>query len=81
MQGPNKIHGRGAWSTFLRLLSDPETHQRYADFLREQGFKDFLRIPLYTIRHRIGEALVWRFHAETSTFHQSCWKYVVLFLD
>ena len=33
------------------------------------------------MRHRIGEALVWWFHAETSTFHLSCGEYVVLFLD
>ena len=78
MQGPNKIRGWGAWSTFLRRLSDPETNRRYADFLRKQGFKDFLRIPPYTIRQGIGEALVWWFHAKTGTFHLSCGEYAIL---
>ena len=50
-------------------------------FLREQGFADFLRIPSFTMRHGIGEALVRRFQAETSTFHLSCKKYAVLPLD
>ena len=81
MQGPDKIRGRGAWSTFLRRLFDPKTNRHYADFLREQGFEDFLRIPSYSIRHGIGEALVRRFHAKTSTFHLSCREYVILPLD
>ena len=81
MQGPDKIHGRGAWSTFLWLLSNPGTHQCYADFSREQGFEDFLRIPPYTMRHKIGEALVRQFHAEIDTFHLSYREYANLPLD
>ena len=49
--------------------------------LREQEFKDFLRIPPFTIRHGIGKALVQRFHVETGTFHLSWKEYVVLPLD
>jgi len=81
MQGADKIQGRGAQSTFLQLLFALGTHRRYADFLREQGFEDFLRIPLYTMRHGIGEALVRWFHAETGTFHLSCGEYMILPLD
>ena len=33
------------------------------------------------MRHEIVEALVWRFHMETSTFHLSCREYVILPLD
>ena len=33
------------------------------------------------MRHRIKEALVQCFHAETSTFHLSCREYAVLLLD
>ena len=81
MQGPDKIHGRGAWSIFLWLLSNPGTHQCYADFSREQGFEDFLRIPPYTMRHKIGEALVRQFHAKIDTFHLSYREYANLPLD
>jgi len=59
----------------------PGTHQRYAEFLREQGFGDFMRIPLFTMRHGIGEALVRRFHVETGTFHLSYREYTILPLD
>ena len=59
----------------------PGTHRCYVEFLKEQGFKDFLLIPPYTIRHGIGEALVWWFHAEIGTFHLSCKEYVILPLD
>ena len=58
MQGPDKIRGRGAWSTFLQRLFDPKTNRHYADFLREQGFEDFLRIPSYTMRHKWGSPRV-----------------------
>jgi len=51
------------------------------NFLREQGFEDFLRIPLYTMMHKIGEALVQQFHVETSTFHLSSGEYAILPLD
>ena len=44
-------------------------------------FEDFLRIPRYTTRHKIGEALVWQFHAEMGTFHLSCEEYAILPLD
>ena len=81
MQGGNKIWGWGAWSTFLRLVSAPRTHPRYAEFLKEQGFEDFLGIPPYTMRHEIGEALMRRFHAETGTFHLGCVEYAILPLD
>ena len=81
MPGLDKIHSWGTWSIFLWLLSDPGTHQRYADFLREHGFEDFFRIPLYTMRHEIGEALVQWFHADTGTFHLSCGEYIILPLD
>ena len=40
-----------------------------------------MRIPLYTIRHGIGEALVWWFHVEIGTFHLGCGEYAVLPLD
>ena len=40
-----------------------------------------MRIPPFTIRHGIGEALVRRFQAETGTFHLSYGKYAVLPLD
>ena len=43
--------------------------------------EDFLRIPPYTMRLGIGEALVRQFHAETSTFHLSYGKYAILPLD
>ena len=33
------------------------------------------------MRHKIGKALVWQFHAEIGTFHLSCEKYAVLPLD
>ena len=33
------------------------------------------------MRHGIGEALVWRFHAKTSTVHLSCGEYAILLLD
>ena len=81
MQRPDKIRGRGAWSTFLRLLSNLGTHQSYTDFLREEGFEDFLKIPPYSMRHRIGEALLQRFHAEIGTSHLSYGEYKVLPLD
>ena len=48
----------------------PGTYQWYANFLREQGFRDFLQIPPF-MRYGIGEALVPQFHIETSTFHLS----------
>ena len=51
------------------------------NFLREHGFKDFLRIPPYTMRHRIGEALVRQFHTEIGTFHLSCGEYAILPFD
>ena len=81
MQGADKIQGRGAQSTFLQLLFDLGTHRRYADFLREQGFEDFLRSPSYTMRHGIREALVRRFHVEMGIFHLSYREYAVLPLD
>ena len=81
MQWPNKIYGRGAWSTFLRQLSNLGIHWCYANFLREQGLEDFLRIPPYIMRLRIGEALVRQFHAKTGTFHLSYWEYAILPLD
>ena len=81
MQGSERLCGRGAWSTFLWILFTFRTHPRYSAFLREQGFKDFLWIPSFTMRHGIREALVRRFHAETGTFHLSCGEYVVLPLD
>lgn len=40
-----------------------------------------MRIPLYTMRHRIREALVWWFHYETGTFHLSYGEYTILPLD
>ena len=49
--------------------------------LKEQGFKDFLWIPLFTMRHGITEALVQRFHIKTDTFHLSCGEYDVLPLN
>ena len=49
--------------------------------MKEQGFEDFLRIPLYTMRHGIREALVWQFHVETGAFHLSYGEYVSLPLD
>ena len=70
MQGDDKIQGRGARSTFLQLVFAPGTYQWYANFLREQGFRDFLQIPPF-MRYGIGEALVPQFHIETSTFHLS----------
>lgn len=81
MQGPDRIRAWCVWSTFLWWLFDPRTYRRYGDFLRKQGFKDFLRISLYSIRHRTGEALVWRLQIETSTFHLGCGEYAVLPLD
>lgn len=33
------------------------------------------------MRHRIGEALVWWFHVETSTFHLSFREYAILPFD
>ena len=33
------------------------------------------------MRHRIGEALVWWFHADTGTFHLSYREYAILPLD
>ena len=77
MQGANKIRVQGAWSTFLRLLFALRTHQHYAEFLREQGFKDFLRIPLYTMRHGIREVLVQQFHVKIGTFHLSYGEYAI----
>ena len=80
MQGGDKIQGRGARSTFLQLVFAPGTYQWYANFLREQGFRDFLQIPPF-IRYGIGEALVPQFHIETSTFHLSYGEYAILPLD
>lgn len=57
------------------------TYLWYAEFLREQGFEDFLWIPSFTMRHEIREALVRRFHAKTGTFHLGRGKYAVLPLD
>lgn len=76
MQRVVKLLGRGAWSTFLLLVFAPRTHLWYAEFLREQGFEDFLQIPLFTTRHGIWEALVVQFHAEMDTSHLSCRKYM-----
>ena len=81
MQGSERLLGRGARSTFLRILFTPRTHPQYTAFLREQGFEDFLRIPSFTLRHEIGEALVQRFHAKIDTFHLSCGEYAVLPFD
>ena len=81
MQAPDKIHGRGALSSFLLRLYDCEMNGCYLDFLVEQGFKEFLRIPLYSMRHAIPETLVQRFHAKTTTFHLSCGEYIVLPFD
>ena len=58
----------------------PRTHPWYIAFLQEQGFEGFLQIPTFTIRHRIKEALVRRFHAEIGTFHLGYWEYVILLL-
>ena len=33
------------------------------------------------MRHEIREALVWKFHVQTGTFHLSCGEYAVLHLD
>ena len=33
------------------------------------------------MRHKIGEALVRRFHAKTGIFHLSCGEYAILSLD
>ena len=81
MQGGNKLYGQGAWSIFLRLLFTSKTHLQYAAFLRKQGFEDFLRIPPFTMRHGIGEALVWQFHVETGTFYLSYEEYAILPLN
>ena len=78
MQGANKIRVQGVWSIFLRLLFASRTHQHYAEFLRKQGFKDFLRIPLYTMRHGIKEVLVQQFHVKIGTFHLSYGEYAIL---
>ena len=42
MQRGDNFFGQGAYSTFLRLVFAPRTYPRYANFLREQGFEDFL---------------------------------------
>ena len=81
MQGHDKIRGWDAWSTFLWLPFTPGTYQQYAEFLKEQGFENFVRIPSYTMRHRIGEALVQQFNTEMATFHLSCGEYAILLLD
>ena len=81
MQGPNKIWGQGAWSTFIQLVFVPRTHQWYDEFLREQGFEDFLQIPPYTMSHGIWETLVRWFHTEMGTFHLSYGEYTILPLD
>ena len=81
MQGHNKIWGWNAWSTFLRLSFTPGTYQQHAEFLKEQGFENFVRTPSYTIRHRIGEASMQQFNTEMATFHLSCGEYAILLLD
>ena len=81
MQAAERTRDRGAWSTFLRHLFDPRIDVRYCAFLIEQGFEDFMRIPPYSMRHRIAEALVQRFHAKKSTFHLSCGEYIALPID
>ena len=40
-----------------------------------------MRIPPYTMRHGIGEALVWWLHVGIGTFHLSYGEYTVLPLD
>ena len=47
-----------AWSAFLIHLFDSRTNAHYCTFLIEQGFKDFLRILAYSMRHTIAETLV-----------------------
>lgn len=62
-------------------LFNLETNACYRGFLIEQGFEEFLRIPLYSMRHVIPETLVQRFHVETNSFHLSCGEYAFLPLD
>ena len=40
-----------------------------------------MQIPLHTMKHGIGEALVRLFHAKTGTFHLSCGENAILPLD
>ena len=49
--------------------------------MKEQGFENFVQIPSYTMRHKIGEALVQQFNTEMATFHLSYGEYVILLLD
>ena len=81
MQAADRTYGQGAWSSFLICLFDSRTHACYCAFLIKQGFEDFLRIPVYSMRHTIAETLVQRFHVENGTFHLSCRVYAVLPLD
>ena len=55
--------------------------KQYDEFLREQGFEDFLQIPPYTMSHGIWETLVRWFHTEMGTFHLSYGEYTILPLD